>query len=137
MPGGRPTKYRQEMCQTVRELGDKGYSLAQMARDLDVALSAFNRWRDQHPEFGEAVKDAQERSQAWWEDAGMRGLFADKFNATAFIFQMKNRFRDSYRDKIDHDHKGDVTFTVATGVPERPNQREETHDDDEDDGEVD
>ncbi len=44
--------------------------------------------------------DAKDLAQAWWEDQGQNGLSMGKdFNATAFIFQMKNRFSDDYRDR--------------------------------------
>lgn len=133
MPAGRPTKYRPEYCDEVLKLGRQGKSKTQIAGHLGVAWSTFQDWEAKHEEFRAAIKEAQRLAQLWWEDLGQRMAQDGTGNATAFIFQMKNRFRDSYRDKIDHDHKADVTFTVATGVPERPNR--ETHD--EDDGEVD
>lgn len=34
-----------------------------------------------------------------------------------------------YGDKIDHNVQGNVTFVVETGVPERPDDDEETQDD--------
>lgn len=126
MPRGRPSKYKPEFCETVRKLGAQGRSYTQMARDLGVAKSTMQDWEAAHPNFRVALKEAREAAQAWWEDLGMEMAQTGTGNPTAFIFQMKNRFRDDYRDKIDHAHKGDVSFVVQTGVPDR---EEETQDD--------
>jgi hypothetical protein len=39
--------------------------------------------------------------------------------------------RKIYGDKLDQEITGDVTYNIATGVPERAPQIEESHDDDE------
>jgi hypothetical protein len=44
-------------------------------------------------------------SHAWWEDVGQTHMVRPGFNATAFIFQMKNRFRDDYRGVQHGEHK--------------------------------
>lgn len=98
----RPTKYDPKFCEKVRELGREGKSKAQMAAALDVAYSTFDLWTQQHPEFSEAVKDARRLAQAWWEDLGQNMALIGQGNPTAFIFQVKNRFSDDYRDKVDH-----------------------------------
>jgi hypothetical protein len=46
-----------------------------------------------------AIKRAQHASLAGWERLGQAGVsLGGPFNATAFIFQMKNRFREDYND---------------------------------------
>lgn len=103
---GRPSKYDPAFCDQVRSLGQKGKSKAQIAAALGVSRQTVDTWTALHPDFLDAVKDAHDASLAWWEDQGQDGLTAEKFNATAFIFQMKNRFRSDYRDKQDHEHSG-------------------------------
>jgi len=98
----RPTKYAPEFCERVRELGREGKSKAQMAAALNVAYSTFDLWTNTRPEFSDAVKDARRLSQAWWEELGQNMALTGEGNPTAFIFQVKNRFSDDYRDKIDH-----------------------------------
>lgn len=91
--GGRPTDYREDFCARVIELGREGKSKAQIAAALDVSRDTVHEWTKKHPEFSDAIKRAEELALAWWEDAGQMGMMRQGFNATAFIFQMKNRFR--------------------------------------------
>lgn len=103
---GRPSKYDPAMCETVVELGMQGKSKAQIAAKLQVTRETVDIWAKKHAEFSDAIKVAHDLALAWWEDEGQTGIKAGQgnFNATAFIFQMKNRFRDDYRDQQDHKH---------------------------------
>jgi DNA-binding transcriptional regulator YiaG len=116
---GRPTEYDPAMCEQVRDLGEQGKSKAQIARTLGRSRQTLENWAKSHPEFMDALKDARELELAWWEDKGQEGLTADKFNATAFIFQVKNRFRDDYAD---------VTKTELTGKDGGAIETKETSD---------
>ncbi len=108
--GGRPTKYLPEMCDKVRELGELGKSKTQIAASLKITRETLYAWCDIHPEFSDSVKVAEQLSQAWWEEQGQKGMWGGKkFNATAFIFQMKNRFREDYQDRVDTKHTLDVS----------------------------
>jgi hypothetical protein len=108
MAGGRPTKYKREMCATVIECGKEGMGKAEMACELGIHHSTFAAWQEKHPEFSEAVKEALLNSQAWWERNGRVATFGgvEGFNATSYIFQMKNRFPLDWRDKREHEHAG-------------------------------
>jgi hypothetical protein len=103
---GRPSKYDPAMCETVLVLGEQGKSKAQIAKALEVTRETVDIWARKYPDFSDAIKRAHDLALAWWEDAGQAGLTAGQgnFNATAFIFQMKNRFRADYRDQQDHNH---------------------------------
>ena len=108
MPAGRPSKYNPAMCETVVESGKFGKTLVGMADDLDVNRETLNEWMKIHPEFSSAVKEGLRRSQAWWEDQGRIATFGgtDGFNATSYIFQMKNRFRADWNDTVKSEHSG-------------------------------
>ena len=108
MPAGRPSKYNPAMCETVIESGKLGKTLVGMADDLDVNRETLNEWMKIHPEFSSAVKEGLRRSQAWWEDQGRIATFGgtDGFNATSYIFQMKNRFRADWNDTVKSEHSG-------------------------------
>jgi hypothetical protein len=103
---GRPTDYRPSMCETVIQLGTEGKSKAQIARSLETSRVTLDAWAKRHPDFLYALNRSRELALAWWEDKGQEGIDKGQgsFNATAFIFQMKNRFRDDYRDRHDHEH---------------------------------
>ena len=108
MPAGRPTKYDPAFCDQVIELGRDGASKAEMAAELGVARSTFTLWENEHDEFSVAVKVANDLAQGWWEKKGRSAVFGEvpNFNATAFIFTMKNRFQDEWRDKVTNEHTG-------------------------------
>lgn len=112
MPAGRPTKYKPEFCDIVIECGREGMGKAEMAAELGIAYSNFDIWQHEHPEFQDAVKEAVRQSQAWWEKKGRIATFGEVpgFNATSYIFQMKNRFKEDWREKQDVD----VTSNGAT-----------------------
>jgi len=58
-------------------------------------------------------------SQGWWESKGREATFGGvpNFNATSFIFNMKNRFPADWRDKQDHE------LTGAQGGPIKTDSR--------------
>lgn len=103
-PVGRPTDYRPEMCQQVIDLGKEGKSKAQIAAALGKSRQTLENWSAEYPDFLDALKIARDLALAWWEDKGQECLTAEKFQQSAFIFQMKNRFREDYRDS--HEHSG-------------------------------
>lgn len=113
MPAGRPTKYTPDMCERIIEMGKTGASKHEMAMELDIAMDTFTDWQNNNPEFSAAVKRSTQFSQAWWEKQGRLATFGafDGFNATSFIFNMKNRFRDSWSDMTKSELSG------PNGVP--------------------
>lgn len=115
MPGGRPTKYDSSFCEKVIESGQAGKTLAGMAEDLDIDRATLNDWMEIHEEFSRAVKRGLQKAQAWWEDQGRIATFGgiDGFNATSYIFQMKNRFKDDWREKVETEHSGAVQVSAV------------------------
>lgn len=73
-----------------------------MARTLGVVRQTLIDWEEQYPEFSDAMSIAEEYAQAWWEDRGQEGILLGKqFNGFVYSFQMKNRFRKEYTDRVD------------------------------------
>ncbi len=104
---GRPSTYDPYYCDLVIGMGAEGKSKAQIAARLGISRQCMNEWEKQHKEFGDATKAAQDLALAWWEDAGQQNMTRQGFNAAAFIFQMKNRFRADYREKTELDVTAD------------------------------
>ena len=107
---GRPTSYRPQMCDRIKELAREGAGFAEMAADIGISLETWRDWQDKespryNPIFSEAVKEARGLSLAWWEKQGRVSTFAagPNFNATSYIFQMKNRFREEWSDRVVQD----------------------------------
>lgn len=119
---GRPTKYRQEMCQRIMELGSEGASLTEMRVDIGIHHKTWNDWiNPESPiykqDFSAAVKEAMAASQAWWERKGRLATFDSKdFSATSYIFQMKNRFKEDWSDRTINEQTG--TVRIEWGKPE-------------------
>lgn len=118
MPAGRPTKYDPAMCETVIECGEQGMGKLEMCKELGIDYSTFEAYQEKHTEFSRAVKRALQLSQAWWEGKGREATFGgvDGFNATSYIFNMKNRFREDWRDKHDIEHSGGISVSLEPDV---------------------
>jgi DNA-binding XRE family transcriptional regulator len=99
-PFGRPTKYVPSMLEDMKKVAEDGASKAEMALTIGISRETFNNWEHSNPEFRDAVKECELLSQIWWEKNGRIGMTGENpnFNATAFIFQVKNRFRNDYMD---------------------------------------
>lgn len=116
---GRPSDYDPAFCERVIELGKEGASKAEMAAEIGCARSTFQLWEETHPEFSVAVKDAVGWSQAWWEKQGRLATFkSEGFNATSFIFNMKNRFPGDWKDKVEQDQtiKGEMVHEIRRTI---------------------
>ena len=72
-----------------------------------------------HPEDfpADELREAMRRQMLLWEKIGLNGAMGEikGFNATAWAFNMKNRFPKDWRDKIDHgvEAPGDITITIG------------------------
>ncbi len=101
---GRPTKYDPAMCEAVIEAGAQGMTLAEMADIIGVTRETVRAWVAEKPEFSCAVKEGLDKAQAWWERKGREATFGaiDGYNATSYIFQMKNRFKEDWADRQLH-----------------------------------
>ena len=96
---GRPTVYRPEYCQSVIEWGKLGKSITWMAAEIGIDKDTIYVWIEKWPDFTDAIKRAKAFSQQWWEDAGQRGMEADKFNSAVWTKNMSCRFRDEWTDR--------------------------------------
>lgn len=112
MPLGRPTKYDAAFCEQVIKLGKQGMGKLEMASNLGIGYESFETYQKDYPLFSKAVRAALQESQAWWEMKGRKATFGevDGFNATSFIFNMKNRFKDDWKDKVETEHSGSIAI---------------------------
>lgn len=101
MPGGRPTKYKPEMCDLVISEMSDGASKEACAGALGVAVSTLYKWIDEKPEFSEAIKRGEALSRVWWEEKARQAVIGELpgFNPTAWVFCMKNIH--GWRDKTE------------------------------------
>ncbi len=131
MAGGRPSKFKPEFSEQARKLCLLGATDQEIADFFEVEVRTIYRWKAENNQFCQALKagkaeadDRVERSlyqQAigYEQDevkifmpanaeapvyAPYRARIAP--NVTAAIFWLKNRKKEDWRDKLDHEHSG-------------------------------
>lgn len=92
--------YNKSICEKATQLLARGKSIAGLAVGLGVCRKTIYDWSDKHPEFAKAMRDGRDAAQAHWENIGEDGICGDikGFAATAWMFTMKNRFREDYKE---------------------------------------
>jgi hypothetical protein len=103
---GRPSSYDPEFCNVIKAVGAIGGSQVEMAVEIGVARTTMLGWAKIHPEFQTALKEAEELALVWWERAGRVNMTRPGFNVTAWIFNVKNRFKGDYVDVNRTEHTG-------------------------------
>lgn len=101
---GQPTKYKPEVCDTIKEWGHQGYSQEEMCAALKIHPDTFHEWEKVHPEFSEASIVAMNNSMAWWERVSRNGVvyqtaFGTRVDAGLFARSMSARFPKKYREQ--------------------------------------
>jgi hypothetical protein len=129
---GRPTVFKDEYCELANKFCLLGATNADLARMFSVDERTIDRWIAEKPDFCRTIKEGREEADARVaERLYSRAVGYDNPNAvkifmpagasapvyapytehhppdtTAQIFWLKNRQRDKWRDKHDHEHAG-------------------------------
>lgn len=98
-PVGRPSRYQPEFCEVAIEIGRMGGGPNDIACEIGVLRENLYDWAKVHPEFSTALKLAKQYEQKWWENKGVEGMGAERFNAVVWRTSMQARFRDDYTEK--------------------------------------
>lgn len=129
MAGGRPTKYKDEYATQAAKLCALGATDAQLADFFEVAVSTIALWKVQHKQFSDAIMVPKQEADDRVEQSLYRralGYVHDEVDirviegqvvqtpirkhyppdTAAMIFWLKNRRKDDWRDKHDHEHSG-------------------------------
>lgn len=129
MPGGRPTKYKEEYNELVYKLSLLGATDREMADIIGVGEKTLNNWKEAHPEFLQSLKegkqsaDANVASRLYQRAMGYEHPEDKIFNdnglplivptikhyppdPTAAIFWLKNRQPQKWRDRKEHELSG-------------------------------
>ncbi|MBA7800602.1 terminase [Citrobacter freundii] len=125
----RPTKYQEAYAEQARKLCLLGYIDSELADFFEVDESTINRWKQDYPEFCESIKKGKaiadgdvtdrlyQRAMGFVApDVDIRVIDnkivetpLDKYyppDTAAAIFWLKNRQKDKWRDKHDHEVTG-------------------------------
>ncbi|MCH7499419.1 MAG: hypothetical protein IH886_05335 [Nitrospinae bacterium] len=113
-PGGRPSKYRPEMCDQVIELMGDGASLVEVAAKLGICKDTLHEWKKTNVEFSDSIKRGVQLSAAWWEEKGRTNLENKDFSYTGWYMNMKNRFgwKDKHENQITGKDGESLKFPV-------------------------
>jgi hypothetical protein len=109
---GTPNKYKKEYAIKAEEILATGKSLAAVCAHFNIARSTLHEWRKNHQEFNLAIDQGLQKCQVFWEQIGLDGVTGsyEKFSAAPWIFTMKNRFREDYKE--DKEEKKDDDKSV-------------------------
>ena len=100
---GRHSKFEMKYCKMLIEHCATGGHMNDFCTVIGVAQSTIYLWASQknddgsfkYPEFVEAKKTAEAYAHRYWSEVGRRGIIGGLrgFNASAWIFLMKNKFQ--------------------------------------------
>lgn len=140
MPAGRPTKYKPEYLAQAVKLCALGATEEQLADFFGVQVSTLYEWREKHPQFSEAIKEAKsehdaaversllERAQGYSHKA--EKIFLSRFgevvraeytehyppDPTSMIFWLKNRQPQKWRDRQEITGKDGEPFKPVLNI---------------------
>lgn len=79
----------------------------------------WDRWIEEEDEFSETIKKGKIISQVWWEKEARTNLQNPKYNHVLWFMNIKNRFKEDWRDKQDLDvtSKGQSIVPVINVMP--------------------
>jgi len=124
-PEEKYEKYHASMCDQVLDYMSTGMGKCEVAQNLGISYTTLNRWEKEIPEFREALKNGNYLAQAWWEGQGRTNLNQDnknRFNNTLWIFCMKNKFSEDWRDITEVNQKNTDDVTLKFNLSKMSNQ---------------
>ncbi len=133
---GRPTAYKKEYNLQARKLCLLGAVDKELADFFGVSEVTLNAWKQKHPTFLKSLREAKVESdskvvRSLYERANGYSHHEDKIfvhegeelivptvkhyppDTTACIFWLKNRQKDKWKDKHDHEHSGSVVINIG------------------------
>jgi hypothetical protein len=96
------SKYTPDLDDKIVDMFRDGSSITKVAAvKLGVHRDTYYHWKGIYPSFKKAAEHGEQLAEAFHEDRLSHGSTGDieKFNVTAQIFTMKNRFRATYGEQ--------------------------------------
>ena len=124
-PFGRPTKYDEKYCEMLVTHMAKGFSFESFAAVADVGPATIYVWLEKHENFREAKQIAFGKNRHFWEGVGIDGATGKlpNFNATAYIWNTKNRFPKEWNERRDQADDNNRIHTVKIELPSAQEQQ--------------
>lgn len=134
--GGRPSSFERRFIEDARKLAKLGANDREVAEFFGVSEATLHRWKHTIPEFCDSLKVGKGPADERVEQSLFRRATGYKHDAikimqhngvpvivpfvehvapdtVACIFWLKNRRPDLWRDKIEHQHSGEVSIAEA------------------------
>jgi transposase-like protein len=118
-PIGRPTKYTKDVNEVVLDLMDKGKSIVQVARHLNVARSTIYKWAEDNIEFSDTLTRAKDYSEAYWETEFQQMMYSRESQPQLVRLYMGNRFGWREQDQSVNDEQATPTSVQVEIVDAR------------------
>jgi hypothetical protein len=138
---GRPPLYKKEFAQQAYELCLLGLTDDEMARVFGVDARTINRWKVDHPEFCQSIKDGKDVADAkvasrlfkramGYEHQAVKIVadaktkeehiveYTERYppDTAAAIFWLKNRQKAKWRDKTEQDVQATIDAKVDVAL---------------------
>lgn len=104
-PIGRPSKYKREYCDFIKEKGRTGMTLEMIAEEIGVHRDSLKEWAAVHPEFSAAMRQAKQSQEVFMQKMGMKGMMGQikGFVPHMWTFWMCARF--GYRTSVEEEEE--------------------------------
>ena len=119
-PVGRPSDYKPEYCEMLIQHMAEGLSFESFAAVVDSTKKTLYNWADANPEFLHAKERGTDKCRLFWEKLGVdhiitksesfgkgEGSESKALNTGVYVFNMKNRFPEEWKDKKEVDNTHD------------------------------
>jgi transposase-like protein len=118
-PGGRPTKYIPQYCESARSAGRKGWGVAQLAHHLKVNKSTITEWVNTYEEFSVALEDMKASRESWLLAQATRMIKGGKGNDRLLMFLLNctHGYRPGQETEITGKSVVEVSFDDVQSPP--------------------
>lgn len=136
---GRPTDYDSKYCEMLIEHMSSGLSFEAFGGVIGVCKKTLYTWCEKQEEFLYAKQIATAKCRLWWEKVGTEGLWSTSekgqgyassrsFNTGVWVFNMKNRFKEEWRERHDTDDDKSANDTAPKVIVYLPKNGREAPD---------
>lgn len=119
----RTAKYDPSLVGKIAEMFADGSSITQVAaRKLGVTRQTYYTWKETYPDFKEQAERGEQLAESLHEDSLVNladGNLEDG-NASARIFLMKNRFRETYGEQKQQPNALSAIETLLNLMNDKP-----------------
>jgi len=135
-PGGRPPKFKPTFAAQAEKLCALGATDDDLADFFEVSVRTIIRWKSEHAEFCQALnagkvgaddrveRSLYQRAVGYTYDAIHFSAFQGAVTSTPYrehvppdttacIFWLKNRRKEQWRDKQEHEHTGNLVVNIG------------------------